>query len=246
MSHLHFPSTAQSAERVLQMGEEPWRVHCTGDPAVDQFVRGRFASKQELAEQLGFCPDRSTLLVTFHPATLEVEDMPRQARELAAALREYHGWVVITGPGPDPGGAAIRSELEDLARTRPQTVFVNHLGSLRYRGLMRLIGAVVGNSSSGLNEAPCVSLPVVNVGNRQRGRERAANVIDVPPEKEAIARGIRQALSPDFRDKIRNVPNPYGDGTAAVRVLGVLGDLPPRHVLLRKVFCPPGKTPRDG
>ena len=100
MAHLHFPSTAHSAARVLQMGEEPWRVHAVGDPALDHFVRGECASAEELAAVFGFVPDRTTLLVTFHPVTLEEEDMPRQATELAAALAGYDGAVVLTAPAP--------------------------------------------------------------------------------------------------------------------------------------------------
>ncbi len=226
MAHLHFPSTQLSAVRILQMGEESWRVHTVGDPALDHFVRGKCASVEELAAVLGFVPDRTTLLVTFHPVTLEEEDVPRQAAELAAALADYDGPLVITAPAPDPGSAPIRAAWERLAATRPQTVFVESLGSYRYRGLMRLVGALVGNSSSGLNEAPCVPLPAVNIGSRQKGRERAANVLDVPPQRATIERGIRTALSAGFRESLREVLNPYGDGHAAPRIVDVLRDCP--------------------
>jgi UDP-hydrolysing UDP-N-acetyl-D-glucosamine 2-epimerase len=236
LAHLHFPSTMRSAQRILQMGEEPWRIHHVGDTAVDHFVRGEHASLEELTRDLGFAPDRRTLLVTFHPVTLELERMPLQVKELSASLSAYHGPVVITAPAPDPGGDMIRHELQALAKARPETVFVGNLGRRRYNGLLRCAGAMVGNSSSGLNEAPCVSLPVVNVGSRQQGRERAANVLDVPPEQNAILKGISTALSVDFRNSLNGLQNPYGDGHAASRIISVLASLPEREHLLRKRF----------
>lgn len=236
MSHVHFPSSAKSAFNIRQMGEEAWRIHATGDPGLDQFVRGEYAAVDELSAVLGFRPDRSTLLVTFHPVTLEVEDVPRQAAELAAALSQHQGPVVITAPAPDPGSACIRSEWEKLSAVRPQTVFVESLGSRRYRGLLRLVGALVGNSSSGLSEAPCVPLPAVNIGSRQKGRERAANVLDVDAEQGAIKQALGIALSSDFRKALNGLVSPYGDGHASGRIVEALATLPERQELLRKKF----------
>lgn len=236
VAHLHFPSTARSAERVLQMGEEPWRVHMTGDPALDHFTRGRHASIDELENLLGFRPDRGTLVVTFHPPTLEPESAGAHARALADALRQFDGSVVITAPAPDPGAAAVRAELERLASERPRTRFVDSLGSARYRGLLQCAGAVVGNSSSGLIEAGCVPLPAVNIGSRQAGRERGHNVIDVQPDTGAIVVGIEQALDPAFVASLSPNDHPYGDGRAARRIVDVLAALPDRNILLKKRF----------
>ena len=161
---------------------------------------------------------------------------PRVAAELAAALRSHEGPILITGPSPDPGAEAIRTEMEALARSRPRTVYVESLGGPRYRGLLGAVGAMVGNSSSGLIEASCVPLPVVNVGDRQRGRERGANVVDAPAERAAIAAALRHALSSAFRAEIAGRESPYGDGQAARRVVEVLASLPDRHRLLRKSF----------
>jgi len=236
MSHIHFPSTPRSAERILQMGEEPWRVHAVGDPALDHFVRGNHASPVELAAVLGFLPDRHTLLVTFHPATLEIEDMPRQTAELAAAICRYDGPVVITAPAPDPGSACIRAEWERLLRSRPRTYLLASMGGYRYRGLMRLVGAMVGNSSSGLIEAASIPLPVVNVGSRQSGREHSSNVLDVSAERGLIERGILTALSDSFRKSLDKVVSVYGDGHAAVRIVEILAKSPSRNQLLQKKF----------
>ena len=236
MAHLHFPSTALSAARVRQMGEEPWRVHAVGDPALDAFVRGPRTSADELARELGFRPDRSTLLVTLHPVTVAGGAGTGEVAALLAALSRHQGPVVITGPSPDPGAEAIRQAMESFATSRPRTVFRESLGTARYRGLMQLVGAMVGNSSSGLIEAPSVPLPAVNIGERQRGRERARNVIDVAPEPEAVAAAIAQALSPRFREPLAGLANPYGDGHAAARVVEVLASMPDTGRLLRKAF----------
>ena len=150
MAHLPFPSTQLSAVRILQMGEESWRVHTVGDPALDHFVRGKCASVEELAAVLGFVPDRTTLLVTFHPVTLEEEDVPRQAAELAAALADYDGPLVITAP-PGPGkrldsrcGATRSHTAGDCVRGEPRQLPLSWADAFG--------GALVGNSSSGLNK----------------------------------------------------------------------------------------------
>lgn len=238
LSHLHFPSTRTSAARLRQMGEEEWRIHMTGDPALDHFTRGQPAAADELAVLFGFVPGRGTLLVTFHPATLESEKVPEQAHELALALNTFKGPIVITAPSPDPGSEGIRREFLALRQKRPQTVFVESLGSRRYRGLLSLVGAVVGNSSSGLIEAASVPVSVVNIGNRQRGRERGANVIDVAARRKDITEGIARALSPHFRQSLARIKNPYGDGHAAGRIILALVKMPPRPKLLAKRFVP--------
>src|SRR5262249_5932022 len=144
--------------------------------------------------------------------------------------------MVITAPAPDPGAERIRASLAHFARQRSGRVFVESLGSRRYRGLLALAGAMVGNSSSGLSEAPCVGLPVVNIGTRQAGRDRAANGSAVPAEREAIARAVTRALDPTLRASLSSVISPYGDGHTAARVVEVLARLPERDVLLRKRF----------
>jgi UDP-hydrolysing UDP-N-acetyl-D-glucosamine 2-epimerase len=236
LAHLHFPSSARSAERILQMGEEPWRVHVAGDPALDHFVRGGQAGDAELAEVLGFVPDERTVLVTLHPTTMEAAQVPAEAAALTTALLAHDGRVVVTAPAPDPGADAIRAAMERLRSARAGVVFVESLGSRRYRAVMKRVGAMVGNSSSGLNEAPCVPLPVVNVGRRQAGRDRAANVIDVEPDAAAICAALARALSPSFRAALVGLESPYGDGHAAARILAQLVSLPTRERLLGKRF----------
>jgi UDP-hydrolysing UDP-N-acetyl-D-glucosamine 2-epimerase len=243
MAHLHFPHTPYSAARVRQMGEEAWRVVQVGDPTLDAFVRGDRASPEELAIDLGFLPDRSTLVVTFHPTTLELHALPAQIDALMAVLREHPGTLVVTAPAPDPGAELIRTAIEKLVHEHPRAVFIESLGARRFRGLLHCAGAIVGNSSSGLVEAPAVELPTVNIGNRQQGRERAANVVDVPAEKDAIAVALRRVLTSGFRDGLRGLKSPYGSGRACETIAEVLATAPPRIALLRKVFVSSPLTP---
>jgi UDP-hydrolysing UDP-N-acetyl-D-glucosamine 2-epimerase len=235
LAHLHFATSARSAARIRQMGEEAWRVHDVGDPAVDRFRRGPAASSEELRELLGFVPNRNTLLVTVHPPTLSLDSVRAESVALATALQSRGEPVVITAPAPDPGHEIVREVMQDLARTRPATTFVESLGSYRYRGLLGVIGAMVGNSSSGLVEAPCVSLPTVNIGDRQAGRDRGENVIDVEGDAAAISAAIDRALSPEFRATLTG-RSPYGDGHSVARIIAALATLPERDRLLRKRF----------
>lgn len=239
LAHLHFPSTRSAGARVVQMGEEPWRVCVSGDPALDRLVRGDRAGLEELTELLGFSPDRSTLLVTLHPSTVSQGLVERETSALVAALASFDGPVVITAPAPDAGSETIQAAWDELVRTRPRTRFIPSLGSRRYRALLAVVGAVVGNSSSGIIEAASVPVPAVNIGERQAGRERARNVIDVPADGTAISGAIARALSESFRASLAGLDNPYGDGRSAARVIERLASAPPHDALLRKRFIEP-------
>jgi UDP-hydrolysing UDP-N-acetyl-D-glucosamine 2-epimerase len=236
LAHLHFPAAEPYARRIRQMGEEPWRVHCVGAPGLDRFARRASMSREELARRIGLPLRRPTLLVTFHPVTLEPGEAGLHSAELAAALEMVEGDVVITHPGADAAYDAVIHRLESLAATRPGTRMIPALGADGYGALLREADVMVGNSSSGIIEAPSFGLPVVNVGIRQQGRLRAANVIDVGHGREEIAAGIRRALAPGFRASLRGLVNPYGDGHAAPRIARVLreAELGPR--LVRKRF----------
>jgi UDP-hydrolysing UDP-N-acetyl-D-glucosamine 2-epimerase len=241
LSHLHFPAAEVYAERIRQMGEEDWRVHCCGAPGLDRLARLAALSRDELARRIGLPLRRPTLLVTFHPVTLEAEETAAHVEELAAALAATDGDIVITYPGADAMYGTVVQRFEALAVARPRTRLVTGLGEDGYCSLLREADVMVGNSSSGLIEAPSFALPVVNVGNRQRGRLRAANVIDVGYGRAEILSGIRRALDPAFRRSLTGMVNPYGDGRAAPRIVEVLErvELGPR--LLRKRF-----VDRDG
>jgi UDP-hydrolysing UDP-N-acetyl-D-glucosamine 2-epimerase len=236
LAHLHFPAAEPYARRILQMGEEPWRVHCCGAPGLDRLARLPALPRAELARRIGLPLRRPTLIVTFHPVTLEPDEAAFHSEELAAALETVAGDVVITHPGADAAHQTVIRRMESLAATRPGTRMVPALGDDCYGSLLREADVMVGNSSSGLIEAPSFGLPVVNVGIRQEGRLRAANVIDVGYGREEIAAGIRRALEPRFRESLRGLVNPYGDGRAAPRLAKVLCEVELGPRLVQKRF----------
>jgi UDP-hydrolysing UDP-N-acetyl-D-glucosamine 2-epimerase len=236
LAHLHFPAAEPYARRILQMGEEPWRVHCCGAPGLDRLARLPALPRAELARKIGLPLRRPTLVVTFHPVTLEPGAAAFHSEELAAALETVAGDVVITYPGADAAHQTVIRRMESLAATRPGTRMVPALGDDCYGSLLREADVMVGNSSSGLIEAPSFGLPVVNVGIRQEGRLRAANVIDVGYGREEIAAGIRRALEPGFRESLRGLVNPYGDGRAAPRIAKVLCEVELGPRLVQKRF----------
>jgi UDP-hydrolysing UDP-N-acetyl-D-glucosamine 2-epimerase len=211
-------------------------VHCCGAPGLDRLARLPSLPRAELARKIGLPLRRPTLIVTFHPVTLEPDAAAFHSEELAAALETMAGDVVITHPGADAAHQTVIRRMESLAATRPGTRMVPSLGDDCYGSLLREADVMVGNSSSGLIEAPSFGLPVVNVGIRQEGRLRAANVIDVGYGRDEIAAGIRRALEPGFRESLRGLVNPYGDGRAAPRIAKVLCEVELGRRLVQKQF----------
>lgn len=236
LSHLHFVSTREYARRVAQLGEEEWRITVSGAPVLDHLLSQRLLSRGELEKRYELDLSKAPLLVTLHPVTLEHERSEWQAGELLAALERSELPVVFTAPNADPGGEMLRTKIQDYVRTHDGAQWVENLGTEGYHSLMALALAMVGNSSSGLLEAPSFKLPVVNIGTRQADRTRAANVIDVDYDREAILAGIRRALREEFRQALQNLVNPYGDGHASVRIVDRLREVPLDQQLIVKRF----------
>ena len=225
LAHLHFASAPEHGRRIAAMGEEDWRIHVVGAPGLDRLHTVGLLPRDEVAAALALPPERPWLLVTFHPVTLEHEDTARHVDELLAALEAVEATLVMTYPNADTAGRTIVERVEDFAARTPRARLFRNLGDRLYLSLLKHADAMVGNSSSGLIEAPSFALPVVNVGSRQRGRLRGGNVVDVPPRRDDIVRGIRTALAPDLRRRLDGQPNPYGDGRAAQRIVTVLREV---------------------
>ena len=236
LSHLHFVSAEPYAARVRQLGEESWRVMVSGAPALDALEGFTPTPAKVLSAQLGLPIDRGTVLLTYHPETLRGAATLADLDALLTALDEVGAPVLITAPNADPRRDAVARRLAQFA-ARPGRAMVANLGQQNYFSIMRHLGAMVGNSSSGLIEAPSFRLPVVNVGDRQRGRLRPANVIDVPPETRAIARAVRRALNPDFRAGLAGLRNPLRKGRAGARIARRLAQVRLGPQLLRKRFA---------
>jgi len=246
LSHLHFVATPTYARRVIQMGEEPWRVAVCGAPSLDNLRSFRPLRFDELRRRLGLRCEAAPLLVTYHPVTLEYEQAEGQAEELLAALEACELPIVFTQTNADTNGRRMWQRIVQFVQRHPTAEVVENLGVQAYFSLMACAAAMVGNSSSGIVEAPSFGLPVVNVGTRQDGRLKAEHVIDVGTRREAIARGIAQAVSPAFREGLKGLVNPYGDGHAAEEIVTRLKEIPLDDRLIRKRFAdgpPPGATP---
>jgi len=227
LSHLHCTGTADSAERIIGMGEEPWRVQVTGAPGLDAVQR---AVPVDLATLLG-CVRHPVALVTYHPPTATPERLQDELAALLAALETIPS-VIVTAPGPDPGADEIRSRLEAWVAAVPGRVFVANLGE-GYPGVLRSVDVVVGNSSSGIVEAPSARVPVVNIGARQNGRPRADGVLDAPTASK-IDGALRRALSDDHRERTRAAVNPYGDGASGKRIAELVATAPLDRLLLKR------------
>jgi UDP-hydrolysing UDP-N-acetyl-D-glucosamine 2-epimerase len=233
MSHIHFTSTEGARARVIAMGEEPWRVHRAGAPSLDHLRRSRLLGIHELEQQLALDLQRPTVVVAYHPVTI-VRDTTQEADSLFAALREVDAQILFCYPNADAGSHALLERTRAFLSIRSDArVFVN-LDSVTYWSLLRQVALLIGNSSSGIMEAASFALPVVNVGFRQKGRERARNVLDAEPETKAILRKIGQAMSLEFRESLAGMTNPYGDGRASEKIVQVLTTVPLAEELLVK------------
>jgi UDP-hydrolysing UDP-N-acetyl-D-glucosamine 2-epimerase len=236
LSHLHFVSTEEYARRVVQLGEEPWRVVVCGAPGLDNLTQFRPMAKEDLESRTGLSLEPAPLLVTFHPVTLEVDNTEWQVSELLAALDRCSMPTLFTMPNADTGNRFIIDRIREFVEAHPLSRLVDNLGTEAYFSLMSQCAAMVGNSSSGILEAPSFCLPVVYVGTRQKGRVRAANVIDVGYGREEISEAIRKTASPGFRDGLKGLVNPYGRGNAAEKIVEVLKKTELGQSLLLKKF----------
>ena len=240
VASLHFPATESYRRRIIQMGESPERVFNFGAPGLDQIYRTPLLSRAELEQELGLSLREPAAIVTYHPATQDRGSVETQVRQLAGAIKASRLNALFTMANADAQGARINARLCALCEQTPgRFKWIPHLGHRRYLSCMEHFAVMVGNSSSGLTEAPSFRLPVVNIGDRQRGRVRAANVIDVPCSQEAIERGIKRAISSRFRASLRGMRNPYDrfhDGRASERIKDVLKHVNLSDDLLKKSF----------
>lgn len=235
MAHLHFVAADAFRQRVIQLGEAPERVWTVGAMGLDNIARLRLLDRDALRRSLDFELGSPSFLVTYHPATLGGRPPGEAMRTLLQALDESGASIVITGVNADPGSSAVRLEAENFAAQRAgRVLLVETLGALRYLSLMVAVDAVVGNSSSGLLEAPTLGVATVDVGERQRGRPRAPSVIHCDEDLASIRSALRTAISPEHRAVVSRRETPYGEAGAAVRVATILRDHPLEGLLVKR------------
>jgi GDP/UDP-N,N'-diacetylbacillosamine 2-epimerase (hydrolysing) len=241
MSHLHFVAAEEYRQRVIQLGEQPQHVHLVGGLGIDSIKRLKLLGRTELEAALGFRLGRRNLLITFHPVTLESATAADQLRELLAALEEQPDTeLIFTLPNADTDSRELIQLLEQFAVRYAHAHVFASLGQLRYLSCMAHVDGVVGNSSSGLLEAPSFGIGTINIGDRQRGRLQAGSVINCLPDRQGIAKALLHLYSEEFRAGLGSVRNPYGDGGASARIVATLRDIALNGLLKKHFYSIPG------
>lgn len=225
MSALHFTSTEAYRKRVIQLGENPENVFCVGAVGIENIKKMQLLDKNALEESISFKLDKPYAVVTFHPVTLENDSAWAQFAELLKAL-DWHKDMkyIFTKANADANGRIINKMIDDYSASNDNVAAFESLGSLRYLSALKYAAMVIGNSSSGIVEAPSFGIPTINIGDRQKGRIQAASVINVRPDSKEIAEAIDLANSPEFRAKAASVVNPYGDGNTTDKIVKIIKD----------------------
>jgi len=233
LSHVHFTSTQSARSRVIAMGEEEWRVHCAGAPSLDHLRRSTLRRRDELEEELAVDLNQPTILVAYHPVTI-ARDTTREADALFSALAAVSEQLLFCYPNADAGSRLLIERTQEFSQARKNARIFTNLNPVTYWSLLRCAGLLVGNSSSGIMEAASFAVPAVNLGLRQRGRERAHNVLDAEATSESILEQIAASKREEFRRALKGMENPYGDGHAAERIVEVLASVSLGEELLIK------------
>lgn len=238
MSWLHFTSTEEYRKRVIQLGEQPERVFNVGAIGIENIVKMSLMSKSELEDNLGKKFNKNLLLVTFHPVTLEQDTSETQFKNLLDALEKVdNATIIFTKANSDTDGRIINKMIDDYMRIHSKnTLAFTSMGQLRYLSAMKYASAVIGNSSSGIIEAPSFKVPTVNIGDRQKGRKQAESVINCEPQKKQIGNAIEFALSESFTKAIKHMVNPYGEGIVSEKIIIELKKELDSPISLKKAF----------
>lgn len=246
LSHIHFTTNSEAAKRVERLGEEKWRIFNVGFSVIDMIKSGEYASVGEACGKFGISLKKPLIIFSQHSITTEVDDVLSQIKPSIGALKYFARrgvQVIATYPNNDAGGRRIISELEKLKKQNlPNIKVVPHLGRYYYHGILNLCakvtpGVCVGNSSSGIKEAPAFGCPFVNIGSRQRGRLRSSNVIDVGYCYKSIVSAIRKGLfDKKFREKCKKCSNPYGKGRTGKKIANILSRIPVNKKLIQKTI----------
>jgi GDP/UDP-N,N'-diacetylbacillosamine 2-epimerase (hydrolysing) len=224
MAHLHFTAADEYRNRVIQLGEHPDRVYNVGGMGIENIKRLKLLSKDEFETSINFKLDKKNLLVTFHPVTLEHSTAKEQFQELLDAIDELENTnIIFTKANSDTDGRIINQIIEEYTANHfHKAVAFTSLGQLRYLSALQFVDAIVGNSSSGLAEAPSFKIGTINIGDRQKGRIKAHSIIDCEPTKNGIKKAFQRLYSDEFHKTLINIQNPYGNGCASKRIINII------------------------
>ncbi|KOM96828.1 UDP-N-acetylglucosamine 2-epimerase [Clostridium botulinum] len=235
MANIHFVSTQQYVDRIIKMGEEPWRVFQTGMPSLDN-IKDDLLSKDELEENLDVKFEGNIFLVTYLPVGLRIEESIEELKKLLKALGEFNkDTIIFTLSNADAGGRKVNQYIKEFCKNNNNAHYFPSLGKKRYLSMLNTCNIVIGNSSSGIIETPSFKKATINVGIRQNGRIHPNNVIDVIGDKHEIIKAINRALYDEgFKIELENVKNPFGDGNASKRIVKILKNMEINKSLIEK------------
>lgn len=238
MSHLHFTATEEYKNRVIQLGEHPKRVFNFGGMGIENIKRLQLLNKDEFEKSINFELNKKNILVTFHPVTLEDSTSKEQFQEILDAIDKLDDTnIIFTKANSDTNGRIINQMIDEyVTKNSHKAVSFTSLGQLRYLSALQFVDAIVGNSSSGLAEAPTFKIGTINIGDRQKGRIKAKSVIDCEPKKHLILKAFDKLYSSEFQYALNNVQNPYGDGCASKKILNVLKVVDLEHILKKSFY----------
>jgi GDP/UDP-N,N'-diacetylbacillosamine 2-epimerase (hydrolysing) len=238
MSHLHFTSTEEYRKRVIQLGESPDRVFTVGALGIENIRKLPLLSREDLEDEIGFSLGQRCILVTYHPVTLEQATAQVQFQNLLDAI-DAVDWlhVIFTKSNADTEGRIINQMIDEYVITKKNAaISFTSMGQLYYLSAMKHVDAVVGNSSSGIVEAPSFKVPTVNIGDRQKGRIQTKSVINCSPTKDAIIKALKHALSPEFKQSIQDMTNPYEKGDTAKSIKKIIKKFDLRNILKKEFY----------
>jgi len=224
MSHLHFPCTEEYRKRVIQLGENPERVFNFGATGIDNILKMKLLNKEEFEKSIDFKLNEKNILVTFHPVTLEENTAEKQFQELLNVLDQLQNTnIIFTKANSDTHGRIINQIIDEyVAKNTNKSICFSSLGQLRYLSALQFVDAVVGNSSSGIIEAPSFNVATINIGDRQKGRIRVESIIDCESSYMSIELAFQKLYSIEFQTVLKKVKSPYGDGNASSKIFNIL------------------------
>lgn len=223
LSYLHFTSTEEYRNRVIQLGENPERVFCVGAIGIENILNEELMSKSALEKSINYKLDKPYAMVTFHPVTLENNKSEEQVKALLDVFKLYKDMkFIFTKANADTNGRIINQMIDDFVDKNDHAIAFDSLGMIKYLSAIKYCTMIIGNSSSGLVEAPSFGIPTINIGDRQKGRLQADSVINCEPVKDEIKNAIELALSADFKGKAKNTINPYGAGNTSEKIVDII------------------------
>ena len=238
MSHLHFTATDEYRKRVIQLGEQPNTVFNVGGVGIDNIKKLKLLNKDEFEKSIKFKLNKKNILVTFHPVTLENETAQNQFYELLKIIDTLEDTTIIfTKANSDTNGRIINKMIDEyVLKNSLKSIAFTSLGQLRYLSALQFVDAMVGNSSSGLAEAPTFKIGTINIGNRQKGRIKADSIIDCIPEENSIENSFEELYSNEFQEKLKKVENPYGNGGASKKIIKIIKNTTLDNILEKSFF----------